>query len=82
MSWVQGAALEPTDDQNCLWQRHRSMSQQVENDGLLPPMEPYRLGRIQVVGSHELYFEESGTPYGMPVLVLHGGLGSGSSPKL
>lgn len=44
-----------------------------------PPIEPYRMGRLEVGGGHELYFEECGNPEGMPVVFLHGGPGSGAS---
>ena len=48
---------------------------------LYPEVEPYRTGRLQVSGGHELYFEESGNPKGKPVLFLHGGPGGGTEPK-
>jgi proline iminopeptidase len=44
-----------------------------------PPIEPYRTGFLQVEG-HQLYWEESGNPKGLPVIFLHGGPGSGSEP--
>ncbi len=43
--------------------------------------EPYAQGRLAVGQGHVLYYEESGTPLGQPVVVLHGGPGSGSRPK-
>ncbi len=42
-----------------------------------PPIEPNRTGFFQVPG-HELYWEESGNPRGLPVIFLHGGPGSGT----
>ncbi|MDB5840222.1 MAG: pip [Herminiimonas sp.] len=48
---------------------------------LFPPIEPYRSGRLAVDGLHALYWEECGNPDGQPVLFLHGGPGSGLSPK-
>jgi proline iminopeptidase len=48
---------------------------------LFPPIEPYRSGRLQVDEVHSLYWEESGNPAGQPVLFLHGGPGSGASPR-
>jgi len=48
--------------------------------GPYPALEPFRTGRLQVSATHELYFEESGSPEGKPVVVLHGGPGAGSSP--
>jgi len=48
---------------------------------LYPPIEPYNTGRLRVSSLHEIYFEESGDPGGMPVVFLHGGPGGGSEPK-
>ena len=48
---------------------------------LYPPLEPRRSGRMPVDAVHTLYWEESGNPDGIPVLFLHGGPGSGTSPK-
>ncbi|HVJ91164.1 MAG TPA: prolyl aminopeptidase [Labilithrix sp.] len=48
---------------------------------LYPEIEPYRTGRLQVGGAHEIYFEESGNPNGKPVVFLHGGPGGGTEPK-
>jgi proline iminopeptidase len=45
-----------------------------------PPIEPYRSGRLKVDGLHELYWEECGSPNGLPVVFLHGGPGAGASP--
>lgn len=46
-----------------------------------PPIEPYRTGHLPVDAVHTLYWEECGNPNGVPVLFLHGGPGSGLSPK-
>ncbi|WP_394788204.1 prolyl aminopeptidase [Rhodoferax sp.] len=46
-----------------------------------PAIEPYRSGTLPVDDIHTLYWEESGNPNGVPVLFLHGGPGSGTSPK-
>ncbi len=43
--------------------------------------EPFAQGRLEVSAGHNLYFEQSGNPNGQPVVVLHGGPGSGSRPK-
>ena len=48
---------------------------------LFPPIEPYRTGRLAVDDIHSLYWEECGNPSGVPVLFLHGGPGSGLSPR-
>ena len=45
-----------------------------------PEIAPYRTGRLQVSGIHELYFEECGSPSAKPVVMLHGGPGGGISP--
>ena len=45
-------------------------------DGLYPPLEPFRRAHLHVDGGHRIYFEESGSPNGFPVLFVHGGPGS------
>ncbi len=47
---------------------------------LYPPLPIRREGRLPVDDLHTLYWEESGNPAGVPVLFLHGGPGSGTSP--
>ncbi len=49
---------------------------------LYPPIEARRSGRLKVSGLHEIYWEESGNPEGLPVIALHGGPGGGSSPEM
>ncbi|MCB2008336.1 MAG: prolyl aminopeptidase [Rhodoferax sp.] len=46
-----------------------------------PPIEPLRSGFLPVDAVHTLYWEESGNPQGMPVVLLHGGPGSGTTPQ-
>ena len=41
-----------------------------------------RTGRLRVSDLHEIYWEESGSPTGLPVVALHGGPGGGSSPEM
>ena len=48
---------------------------------LYPPLEPYKSGNLSVGKIHSLYWEESGNPKGKPILFLHGGPGSGTSPN-
>lgn len=48
---------------------------------LYPPLEPYETGFLDVSDGHRIYFELSGNPHGKPVVFLHGGPGSGTSPK-
>jgi proline iminopeptidase len=47
---------------------------------LYPPIEPYRIGRLDVGDGHELYWEQCGNPDGKNVIFLHGGPGAGCSP--
>ena len=51
------------------------------DDFLFPPIEAYADGRLKVDAVHDLYWEESGDPDGVPVVFLHGGPGAGCSPK-
>jgi proline iminopeptidase len=46
-----------------------------------PPL-PFDHGWLRVSGGHGLYYEQRGLPDGIPVLILHGGPGSGCSPKM
>jgi proline iminopeptidase len=46
---------------------------------LYPPIHPYSQGFISVDGTHALYWEQSGNPDGIPVLVVHGGPGAGAT---
>lgn len=47
---------------------------------LYPPIDPYNVGYLNLDGHHQMYWEESGNPNGVPVLFIHGGPGAGSSP--
>ncbi|MFJ4223989.1 prolyl aminopeptidase [Microbacterium sp. NPDC089695] len=49
-------------------------------DALYPPIEPYDSGELLVGDGHRVYWEVSGNPEGKPVVFLHGGPGSGTSP--
>lgn len=46
---------------------------------LFPPIDPHRTGAL-TRGLHRIYWEECGTPDGIPVVFLHGGPGAGASP--
>lgn len=46
------------------------------------PIEPYIAGRLPVSGGHEIYYEVSGNPRGLPAVVVHGGPGGGSNPTM
>jgi proline iminopeptidase len=47
---------------------------------LYPPIEPHAAGMLRVDSRHQVYWEESGNPRGVPVLFLHGGPGAGATP--
>jgi proline iminopeptidase len=49
--------------------------------GLFGPIEPHAHGFLQPDAVHRIYWEESGNPKGLPVIFLHGGPGSGTSPE-
>lgn len=44
---------------------------------LYPPIKPFATGRLPVGDDHEIYYEQSGNPDGLPLVFLHGGPGSG-----
>jgi proline iminopeptidase len=48
---------------------------------LFPPAAPLAHGMLAVGDGHHVYFERCGNPGGLPVLFLHGGPGSGCSPR-
>ncbi len=48
---------------------------------LHPHYEPHDHGMLAVGDGHSLYWESCGNPGGRPVLYLHGGPGSGASPR-
>lgn len=47
---------------------------------LYPPLRPYSTGFLTVDDIHTLYWEQSGNPDGVPILLLHGGPGAGTTP--
>lgn len=47
---------------------------------LFSPIEPYDSGRLELDGTHSMYWEVSGNPTGRPVVFLHGGPGAGAGP--
>ena len=49
---------------------------------LFPQIEPFKTGYLKVSPLHEIYYELCGNPKGKPVMVLHGGPGYGSYPRL
>ena len=48
---------------------------------LYPPIEPYEHGFLEVGDGNSIYWETCGNPHGKPALVLHGGPGSGCTPR-
>lgn len=52
-----------------------------EISALYPPLAPYASGMLETTGIHRIYWETSGSPDGIPVLFVHGGPGSGTSPN-
>jgi len=47
---------------------------------LFPSITPYSSGFLHVDDIHNLYWEQSGNPDGVPIVLLHGGPGAGASP--
>ncbi len=47
---------------------------------LFPEISPYANGMLPLDNLHTMYWEQSGSETGVPVLFLHGGPGAGSSP--
>jgi proline iminopeptidase len=52
----------------------------MSRSDLHPPVEPYETGLLAVDRLHRIYWEQCGNPDGLPVIFLHGGPGSGSTP--
>ncbi|WP_324780683.1 prolyl aminopeptidase [Thiobacillus sedimenti] len=52
-----------------------------EASALYPPVSPHASGMLDTGGIHRVYWETSGSPDGIPVLFVHGGPGSGTSPN-
>jgi proline iminopeptidase len=46
-----------------------------------PEIEPYATGHLDTGDGHRIYWEMCGNPKGKPAVFLHGGPGSGCSPK-
>ncbi|MFT4181210.1 MAG: alpha/beta fold hydrolase [Rhizobium sp.] len=49
---------------------------------LYPEIEPYDRGMLDVGDANSIHWMQSGNPGGIPVLILHGGPGSGSSASI
>lgn len=51
-------------------------------NALHSPVQPFDSGWLPVSGGHRLNYEQRGSSDGIPVLILHGGPGSGCSPLM
>ena len=49
---------------------------------LYPEIEPYQHGLLPSGSGNQVYWEACGSPQGKPVVVLHGGPGSGCTPRM
>ncbi len=47
---------------------------------LFAPITPYSSGFLNVDDTHQIYWEQSGNPDGVPIVFLHGGPGAGATP--
>jgi proline iminopeptidase len=62
---------------------HRAMpGSGTDRKQLFPEIEPFRTGWLKVSKTHDVYFEECGSPAGKPVLIVHGGPGGGCNPAM
>ena len=57
------------------------MQQPGDRTALYPEIEPHASGMLPLDAIHTMYWESCGRPDGIPVVFLHGGPGSGSTPK-
>lgn len=57
----------------------RESNPNKKHKDIYPLIHPYSTGFLNVDDIHTLYWEQSGNPEGVPVLVLHGGPGGGAS---
>jgi proline iminopeptidase len=60
----------------------RMASMSAASSALYSPVLPFASGWLPVSGGHRLYYEQRGLRDGIPVLILHGGPGSGCSPVM
>lgn len=57
------------------------MTSAPEKRSLYPAIEPFDQGYLKADDLHDIYYEQSGNPAGVPVVFLHGGPGGGAGPK-
>ena len=55
-------------------------SKRQQRINLYPPLDAKFNGLLQVDDIHEIYWEVSGNPNGVPILFVHGGPGAGTTP--
>jgi proline iminopeptidase len=48
---------------------------------MFPEIQPYNEGHLKVSDIHQIWYAEYGNPKGVPVVVVHGGPGAGSTPR-
>lgn len=58
----------------------KSFIHQTPLMNLFPAITPYSTGFLSVDEVHNLYWEQSGNPDGVPIVLLHGGPGAGATP--
>lgn len=58
---------------------HDNLGIGMTRQDLFPDVEPYERGRLAVDPPHDLYWEQSGNPDGVPTLFVHGGPGAGAT---
>jgi proline iminopeptidase len=56
------------------------MDARYHRNDLYPDIGPFASGMLAVDERHQLYWEQSGNPRGLPVVFLHGGPGAGAAP--
>lgn len=57
------------------------MNDVAHEQALYPAIEPFAAGWLDVGDGHRVYYEQCGQPHGYPLLFVHGGPGSGCSPR-
>lgn len=53
----------------------------MTDEVLFPLVEPFADGYLDLDGDHQIYWQQSGNPDGIPVVILHGGPGAGLNPR-
>ena len=57
-----------------------NLNSKQPTDPLYPRVDPHDCGWLAVTPPHQIYWEQSGNPHGIPVVFLHGGPGAGAGP--